>query len=326
MYESCLGIVGYKKIRDKIMKRIFAAITLALAIATSINAEDRSLEFSFGDIKSITAGNAYAYTFEIHVTKGRSHNVEIVYDTEIEKDIKDFDKYLKLEYSHGKASLTLGMDEPPKKFGRLKFTGRRSPIRVYLEMDDLEKIDLSGASVIYFDGNFTSESFEADMSGATKFGNMLHLNGKSLSLDCSGAAKAMLSGNFKTIDIDLSGATNFSFTGSADEFKGDLSGASKLNCNGEYKNCELECSGGVSVEMQGSGDSISLECSGACKVDAKDFSTKKAYVELSGACNTKIQTSDELKYDVSTTSKLVYYGSPKIIDLSEDRNVIQGVM
>ena len=80
------------------------------------------------------------------------------------------------------------------------------------------------------------------------------------------------------------------------------------------------------MEMKGRGESIRLRASGACKVDAKDYTVKNAVVELTGAGVAKIAVTDELRHNVSTASKLTYYGTPKMINISEIKNVVQGGM
>lgn len=308
------------------MKRILTIFALLVMMAANAGAEEKSMSYRFGDIKSVTIGQSYSVFFEIHVTKGNSKVVSIIYDTELEKEIKDFEKYLKVSYSEPGETLTLGMYDLPRKFGKLRLPLKTAPVKVYVEMDEIHEISLCGASSIYFDGSFTADEFEADLSGASKFGNTLHIDGKSLSLDCSGAAKVAVEGNFKHVDIDMSGAASGSFNGNADELECDLSGAAKLLCKGEYDRCEMECSGAVSLELHGKGKTLNLEGSGACKLDAKEYNAKAAYVELSGACSAKVQASDELKHDVSTASKLTYYGQAKVTDMSRNRNVVQGTM
>ena len=308
------------------MKRIFTTFILAMAILTSAGAEEKTKDYRFGDIKSISIGQSYSMTYEIHVTEGKSKEVKVVYDKDLEKEIKDFEKYLKVDYSSANSTLYIGMDELPRKFGRLRLPLRPEPIRIYLEMDEISEIDLSGATSISFDGKFTAESLEVDLSGATKFANALNVTGKHLSVDCSGASSVSVAGDFKTVEMDLSGASNTTFKGNAETLEGDFSGAVKLYCEGEYAECDMECSGAVNIEMEGKGDTFILEGSGACKLDAKDYVARKAYVELSGACSAKIQVKDELRHDVNAASKITYYGDPKVTDLSEDKNVIKGTI
>ena len=154
-------------------------------------------------------------------------------------------------------------------------------------------------------GNFSADSFEADLSGAAKFINTLNISGKELNIECSGASELSLKGDFKEADIELSGAARF-------------------QCSGSHTSCTMECSGAAKIDMDGDTDTFELEGSGACNINAKGYHAKKAFVELSGACTAKVKVSDDLRHDVGTTCKLTYFGSPEITDMSQSKNVVQG--
>ena len=287
------------------MKRLFAIIILTMSLTANVRAEEKTLDFKFGDIKSITTVQSQVIPYEIHVTRGNSKDVKVVYDTEIGKNIEDFEKYIKVDYSSAGSTLILGMNELPRRFEKFRLRFRTSPIKVYIEMDEIDCLDLSGASSIRFDGNFSADSFEADISGAAKFINTLNISGKELNIECSGASELSLKGDFKEADIELSGAARF-------------------QCSGSHTSCTMECSGAAKIDMDGNTDTFELEGSGACNINAKGYHAKKAFVELSGACTAKVKVSDDLRHDVGTTCKLTYFGSPEITDMSQSKNVVQG--
>lgn len=288
-----------------IMKKFIAIIMLAAMSLAGARAEERTLEYKFGDIKGIATVQSQVIPYEIHVTQGKSKDVKVVYDTELEKNLEDFEKYIKVDYSSANSTLILGMNPFPRRIEKFKMRFQTSPIKVYVEMDEIDGIDLSGASVIYFEGSFTTDSFEADLSGASKFGNTLNISGKELDVDGSGAAVASIAGDFRKVELDLSGAV-------------------KMYLGGSHGSCEMDCSGAANIEMEGKADTFVIDGSGACKVNGKEYFTEKAYIELSGACSVMIQVSEELKHDVATACKLTYFGSPQTKNLSESRNVIQG--
>lgn len=294
-----------------IMRKSFMLLALSLAFAAGVSAEERSKTYEFGDIVGIEAG----FTYEIHVTEGSSKSVEVVYDDE-------YEGYMRVTYSSVESKLYLSMAELPRKIRN----SSHPPVRVYLEMDNISKIDLSGASSISFEGAFTARNLEMDLSGASRIEGQFTVDGRRLSLDGSGAAKAYVTGDFPNVDLDLSGAASVTLAGSGATMDGELSGAAKFSLEGNYDNCSLECSGAANLRMSGKGDTLELEGSGACDINAKDYAVKSALVELSGASKAKVNVSENLQLDVDRTCRLTYYGSPDIRNISADNNIIQGTL
>lgn len=286
-------------------------MTLAavLTFIGTVSAEERSKTYSFGNIKGIDASFAY----EIHVTSGSSNNVEIVYDSK-------YEPYMKVSYSSYDSSLYLGMDELPRKTRNSNL----DPIKVFLQMSEIDEIELSGASSISFAGEFKGSDLELDLSGASHLRGPLHISGRRLSIDASGAANVSLAGDFQKVELDISGAANVSFAGKGTEMEGELSGAAKFRFEGEYNDASIECSGAAQLDMKGKGNNLSLEGSGACNIDARDYEVRKAAVELSGASKAKVRATDDLLLDIDRTCRLTYYGDPSISHMSSDSNIVRG--
>lgn len=304
------------------MKKILAIAILLVTVLVNAGAKEKSLKYDCGDIVSIKQGSSYSVSFEFHITKGRSKSVEVVYDSELEEQIRDFE--LDVNFSEADRRLYVGIKELPRRFGRIKLPLKPMPVKVYLEMDEISSIDLSAASSAYFDGYFLSSDLEIELSGTANFSTPLKIDGKSLSVDCSGASNVSVYGDFDEVSIDASGASYIDYRGNSKNIDGDFSGASKLYLQGDSRNSEIECSGASNMKIKGSCEKIDLEASGACKIDAKDYCVKSAVIELSGASIAKITVIDELRHDVSPASKLTYYGNPRIVNLSEIKNVVQG--
>ena len=307
-----------------IMKRILAIAILLVTVFISAGAKEKSLKYNCGDIVSITQGSSFLVSYEFHITKGKSKSVEIVYDSELEEQIKGFS--LDVDYKALDKSLSVGVAQFPNKIRKRLQSLKLTPVRVYLEMDEICSIDLCVASTVFFDGTFSSSDLDIELSGAAGFSTPLRIDGRSLSVGCSGASEAAILGDFDEVSIVASGASCVDYRGNSKNIEGGFSGASKLYLQGDYREGEIRCSGASNVEMKGKGEIISLGASGASKIDAKDYSVKNAVVQLSGASAAKIAVTDELRHDVSTASKLTYYGNPKMVDLSETQNVVQGGM
>lgn len=291
------------------MKRLLLTLAASAIALLSANAEEKTKTYDFGDIKSITAGSSY----QIHVTHGKSKEVKVVYDSDIEKYQK-----LDVRYSGGTLNLSLKQEKP------LKSWTKSTEIHVYLEMDDINELDLSGAAKATFSGDFKSETLGLDLSGAASVRD-LNVRGENLEADVSGAANADLTGNFTgKIEVDISGAAKFDLKSDAEYLEADVSGASKLRCAGNFKECEISCSGASNADFTGKVGKADFECSGASGIDAQDFIAKTVEVELTGASKAEVNASDDLYYNVSRASKMTYYGDAKLHNRNTDNNVVKG--
>ncbi|RTQ48189.1 PspC domain-containing protein [Hymenobacter gummosus] len=188
---------------------------------------------------------------------------------------------------------------------------------------DFNDIDVSGAYrvVIRHGERYSVEAFGSDRAlrnlSADSPGNELHLRPRHRgflnfgarndadnrvlivvetpeleSLDLSGAVQAKVEGfeNLGTLRVDQSGASHMSFQGQARTLALDMSGACR-------------------AVLQGSADRLSIDGSGVCQVHADAFPVQRADVELSGASNSRLNVSDELRTDVSGASQVTYRGA-----------------
>lgn len=291
-----------------IMKR-FIMMMAVMAAAFSLNAQEKTKTSRFGDIKSIDA----SYTYKIYVTEGKSKDVKIVYEKELEP-------YMRVSYSEMGSELVLRMDELPRKLRNGKF----SDIKVYVNMDEIDEIELSGAAEMIFEGKYTASGLDMDLSGASALRG-LSVKAKSMSADCSGASSFSVEGVFDgDVDMELSGAAKGHFIGSGVGLDAELSGACRLDAELDFVNCNLDCSGASGAELAGMVKNVSIDGSGACSIDAKDLNSKYASVDLSGASKAKVHADNELRYDVPRSCKMTYYGNAKLINLSDDNNVVKG--
>ena len=292
------------------MRKFIITLAVLASALFSANAEEKTKTYDFGDIKSLSIG----YNYQVHVTEGNSDQVKIVYDIQ-------FEVYMDVNYNKDTHKLSMSMkDNLPKKMR----IGNLARVNVYLEMNDIARLDISGAASVDFSGEYKSNELEINLSGASKI-SQLNIKGKSLNFDCSGASRCDISGSFsEEVESDLSGATRLDFTGSSQEFNAEISGASKLSFSGKCKETEIKCSGASSAKMEGSADSGDYECSGASRIEAKEFVTKNLHTVLSGASKADVHATANLTYSVSRSCKITYYGDAVLKNLSPENNVVRG--
>lgn len=299
------------------MKRFFITFALAtMALLTAV-AGEKTLTYDFGDITGIDAN----FLYNIHVTEGRSDKVTVVYDDMIETFLD-----LEVIYTDGtlRLSRTVRDRKSEKKFGVWASRSDRKRVDVYIEMDNIRSISMSGAANITFEGTFKANDLDIDISGASSLKD-LQVNGKSMEVDCSGASKVSVSGNFsKEVGIEVSGASRITYTGNSETLEADMSGASSFKCEGNYSTADITCSGASNAEFAGNVGKAEYECSGASSIDAQDFVARTVSVELTGACKADVHASDDIYYNVSRSSKVTYYGDAKLHNRNTDTNIVRG--
>lgn len=291
------------------MKRILITLAIAALALFTANAEERTKTYEFKNITSIEAG----FTYDIHVTHGKSDVVTVIYDSM-------YEDYMSVNYYSMSGTLCLRMADLPRKFRN----SNHPSIKVYLEMSKVEDIDLSGASSITFEGEYSTSELELELSGASHL-HSLKIKGTSLSADCSGASNATIEGVFTDdVEMEISGASEMTFYGRAKSFEGDISGAAQLDGEFEVETCSIECSGAANASVEGSAKKLSLDGSGACVMNTRDFIAENVSISLSGASKAKVYASKVLKYDVSRACKMTYYGDAELVNMSEDSNIVRG--
>ena len=292
------------------MKKFIITLTFLALALLSANAEEKTKTYSFGNIESLNV----EFSYQVHVTKGNSGSVKVVYDS-------SYEEYIKVDYFSDSNRLWLSMD---KKMPKKLTAGHLPQLHVYIEMDEIKTLGISGAASVTFDGEYKGEDLRIELSGASKLKG-LNIKGKNLNLTCSGASNSDIKGNFsEDIEIDLSGASKLDFNCNGKDLTAEVSGASKLDFTGDYDSADVRCSGASSSKMEGSADEAEFECSGASKIEAKEFITKNLRAELSGASKAEVHATSNLTYSISRACKIVYYGDAVLKNVSAEPNVVKG--
>lgn len=290
------------------MKKLLLTIAAAALSFLALSAEEKTKVYEFGDITRLEV----SFLYEVHITEGTSGKVTVVYES-------DYEKHLRVKYRESDSQLLLHLDDIPKKFKR----GDQPYINVYIEMDRIDAITLTGAGKAFFDGDFKSDDLRIDMSGAAGLSG-LEVRGDNLSMHCSGAVKAGITGNFdRRVRIEMSGAAKGRLGINTSELSGELSGACSLAYEGDADDCEFECSGACKLELTGKGKQLDLEGSGACRLNTRYFTADEVNLELSGASRADVYAGKVLRHDVSTVSKLTYYGNAELFN-TNNANVVKG--
>ena len=290
------------------MKKIALIISALLIVTSSLCANNTvTRNYNFGKITSIEAGSI----FSIEITQGNEKGVRVECD-------EVFAEHLDIKYSDGELKLAL------KPNSSIDAKRDNQGIKVFLQMPAIEDIDLSGAATLKANGEFTTIDADIETSGASSIKGLI-LRGKEISLDCSGASTLELSGEFsQKLDAEISGASKVKLDADGNNLIAEVSGAATLKVNGAHNNTEISCSGASNVKMEGNTRYLKSTTAGASKFDGEKYVASNGYAEVSGASNAKVKCIEELKVNVSKSSKLTYYMNPTIINLNPDKtNILQ---
>ena len=291
------------------MKRFFLSLAIMAIGTVSLFAQNiLTKEYNFGKITSIDASSVY----DIEVTQGNSGKVTVEYD-------EVFKERLIVRYNGGELELAIESKQNIFRNNKKSNNG----IKVYLQMPTIKDLELSGASSLKATGKFKTDELEIDLSGASSITG-LEIEGTELSVECSGASKLTMAGNFKDMEVDCSGASSVSIKGNSNYFEGEFSGAVNAAISGDHNKTEVTCSGASKVKLEGETDYLKSVTSGASNLNAQNFTANNGYAEVTGASNAKVRCTGDLKVMVSRASKLTHYGNPNIIDLNKDTNIRKG--
>ena len=292
------------------MRKLFLTLTALAFALVSANAEEKTKTYNFGNIESLNIG----YCYQVHVTKGNSDAVKVVYDS-------TFEDYIMVGYNPEARRLDMTMD---KKMPKKMTIGSLPKLQVYIEMDEITTLDINGAASVTFDGEYKGNEIEIEVSGASKIKG-LNVKGKSLRLTCSGASNGTIEGNFTgDVDITISGASKMDCICNGKVIDAQISGASRLTLEGNFNEADVACSGASSAQMEGSAKEGEFECSGASRIEAKDFITNNLRTDLSGASKAEVHATSNLSYSVSRACKIVYHGDAVLKNMTTESNVIKG--
>ncbi|HOI88388.1 MAG TPA: head GIN domain-containing protein [Lentimicrobium sp.] len=189
----------------------------------------------------------------------------------------------------------------PGSFSNLEVSG---PIEIKLIQSNSENLVLN-ASTGFIDKVITAvkgNTLEIKLEPGVKMKNgehiMVEVTFKSLNkIDISGAVKVVApeAVKFEKIELEGSGASSYEMTLSASMLKIELSGAS-------------------SAQLRGTAPRMEVELSGASLLDAEKLTSSICFIDCSGACNARVNASDELNVEASGASNVLYSGNPARIN------------
>ena len=208
----------------------------------------------------------------------------------------------------------LDTKELPRDIRRkIEALSRSGEIHATVSMPELTTLSMSGAAQLTTQDEFRhrNDHFSMRLSGAT---NVRGLSVKAVEavIECSGAAKFNVTGEFDRVDLELSGAVNGTLAASPKMSQLELSGAVKLFWKGNLGKTEIQAAGAVSAEIEGAVNELKLDGSGAAKVNTAKAPSRNADIRLSGAAKCEIDVRESLNVSLSGATTCRYHASDRL--------------
>jgi hypothetical protein len=169
--------------------------------------------------------------------------------------------------------------EAYNKSGALKLKFNRNvanckPVKVYLTINSLDKIDVSGSGDIFSDTKFITTGY--------------------LSINVSGSGKVQLNADADEVDLNISGSGEIKLKSICNNLDGNISG-----------------SGEIYLE-DGLATYADLKISGSGDIFAFNFPIEECYINTAGSGDTRLNVSDNLNVRIAGSGDVYYKGNPSI--------------
>jgi len=142
---------------------------------------------------------------------------------------------------------------------------------------------------------------------------MPDINGINLSGGSQGQVIGFSSSN--DLSVTLSGGSGLEGDLKVGDAEFNLSGGSRLDGDVEAGDTVFDLSGGSRVTLSGSGEDLTIKSSGGSKATLESFPVNNADINISGGGSANINLSGTLSVDLSSGSKVIYSGEPKLGDI-----------
>jgi hypothetical protein len=237
------------------MKRILFLATFAITALTTYAQEivyDPNAE-----VRPVTAFSAMEVSGTISVYLSQGNQAAIAISAGEEK----YNSKIKTEVKDGvlRISVDAGL------WNGFSLSNRK--LKAYVSVVDLNRIEVSGASLVSISGALKTNALKLEVSGASEMKGAVDV--KNLTVDASGASVFKITGKAESGNISASGAAKVNaFDLQLQHGKVDAAGASHVTIMAT-KELSANASGGSSVQYRGEAALRSLNASGGASIKKK---------------------------------------------------------
>lgn len=287
-------------------KNIFIAI-LAFMIASTAFAKVvtasgaiESLEFKVRSFDRLSVRSQ----FDVYLTQGDKEALRI-------ETYKNLLPYVEIEQDNGTLNISL-----QRNLNRINWSGKKSYLKVYVTVKDLERLNLSGACDLYMLTDLHANDLKVVANGASDL-SLKQILGNDISILTSGASD-IDKGNIvaNKIYINASGASDGGLVMDAKDIKMITSGASDFTITVNAEAMDIRAVGSSDFVADGNTKSIKVDVSGSSSFRGADLETIIAKIDASGSSHCVINVRESLEASSSGASTIYYGGNPESVSIS----------
>ncbi len=266
------------------MKKLFTLVLMLLfvSVASADIKMVRLTRYQNMDIKGVNVSNAFKV--ELHYSTDTYAQVEVPAELE-NRLIFDLDK---------NGNVVVGLVNYRGNDRYINNLQNMCVAKIYL--NKLGNLKVSGAVNLKSYGEFVTDNFYGEISGATNVSDVV--------------VKAT-----ETMKIIFSGASRMSATLGSDNVSMGFSGSSRADIVLNAGSAAFNGSGASHVNVSGNVDNVVVDISGACSFSGENLTAKSAKLVSAGASNIKVNVTDHIEADASGASSIRYTGSPVNINV-----------
>lgn len=243
------------------------------------------------------------WLYKVELTRASHYSVSV--------DAPDFIlPYLRIEVRGN--ILCLEVRDLPRDIKR-KIENGRNEVRATVSMPELVTLKMSGASSLSAKDEFQHKNnkFTLRLSGAAA-ARGLSVRATEADIDCSGASKFDLKGDFDRVDCVLSGAANGKLEASPKAAELVMSGSGRLDWDGKAGKVNVTASGAANLDFEGSATEIRIGGSGAARISTAMAPARNVSVQLSGAAKCDVDVRETLDANLSGAATCRYHAADAV--------------
>jgi hypothetical protein len=169
--------------------------------------------------------------------------------------------------------------ESSNKYGALKLkfdrnVAKSKPIKIYMTVENIDKIDVSGSGEVISDTKFITDGY--------------------LSINISGSGKVQINADADEVGLNISGSGEICLSSVCNKIEGDISG-----------------SGEIRLE-NGSTSYANLNVSGSGDIYAFNYLIEECYINTAGSGDSRVNVSDKLSVKIAGSGDVYYKGNPTV--------------
>jgi hypothetical protein len=292
------------------MKKLITLLALAFVAFLPIQPSRAAEPESLAEAREVREYNVrnfdgldISWIYKVELTRSNRYSVSV--------DAPEFIlPYLRIEVRGG--VLCMEVRDMPREIRR-KMESGRNEVRAAVSMPELMTLRMSGAASLSTRDEFLHKNneFTLRLSGASS-ARGLSVRATEADIECSGASRFDLKGDFDRVDLELSGAANGQLDASPKVAEMEMSGSAKLNWKGKAGKVGVTASGAAGLNFEGSATELRIGGSGAARINAAMAPARDVSVNLSGAAKCDIDVQGSLDANLSGAASCRYHGTDAV--------------